>query len=72
VEVTRSSDGKSLRMKWTAGGSVVDVNFHPKGEERSQVTIEQRKLRDRKAVEKQKGFWSGALDRLKAMLEKAA
>ena len=72
VEVTRSEDGKSLRMQWAAGGSVVDVNFYPKGDEKSQVTVQQRKLRDRKAVEKQKGFWSGALDRLKTLLEKAA
>jgi hypothetical protein len=48
------------------------VNFYPKGEEKSQVKVEQRKLRDRKAVEKQKGFWGGALDRLKSLLEKAA
>jgi uncharacterized protein YndB with AHSA1/START domain len=72
VEVTRSDDGKALKMKWTVGGSVVDVNFYPKGEDKSQVTVQQHKLRDRKAVERQKGFWSGALDRLKALLEKAA
>jgi uncharacterized protein YndB with AHSA1/START domain len=72
VKVTRSEDGKSLRMTWTVGVSTVDVNFYPKGEAKSQVKVQQRKLADRKAVEKQKGFWGGALDRLKALLEKAA
>ncbi|MBL0141298.1 MAG: hypothetical protein IPP91_04350 [Betaproteobacteria bacterium] len=72
VQVTRCRDGKSMNMTWTAGKSSVGVAFHPKGAGKSQVTVEHGKLADRRAVEKQKSFWGGALDRLKAMLEKAA
>jgi len=72
VEVTRATDGKSMRIAWTAGGSRVDVNFYPAGEGRSRVQVEHGRLADAQARAKQKTFWGGALDRLKAMLEKAA
>jgi uncharacterized protein YndB with AHSA1/START domain len=72
IEVTRATDGKSMRIAWTAGGSRVDVNFYPAGEGRSRVQVEHGKLADAQARSKQKTFWGGALDRLKAMLEKAA
>ena len=72
IEVKRATDGKSMRITWTAGGSSVDVNFYPAGAGRSRVQVEHGKLADEKARAAQKGFWGGALDRLKAMLEKAA
>jgi hypothetical protein len=34
VEVTRATDGKSMRIAWKAGGSRVDVNFYPAGSRR--------------------------------------
>lgn len=69
VEVRRSSDGKSMRMTWTAGGSSVEVSFEPKGANRSHVAVQHGKLKDSKAATAQKAFWSQALDRLKALLE---
>jgi uncharacterized protein YndB with AHSA1/START domain len=72
IVVKRSTDGKSMRITWTAGGSSVVVNFYPAGEGRSRVQVEHDKLADEKACAEQKSFWGAALDRLKAMLEKAA
>ena len=72
IEVKRATDGKSMRIAWKAGGSSVDVNFYPAGAGRSRVQVEHGKLADEKARAAQKSFWGGALDRLKAMLEKAA
>lgn len=72
VTVRRSTDGKSMRITWAAGESSVDVNFYPAGEGKSRVQVEQGKLPDAKVREEQKSFWGGALQRLKAMLEKAA
>lgn len=72
VVVTRSKDGRSMNLAWTAGGSRVEVNFTPLGAGKSKVAIEHGKLADREAVVEQKGFWAGALGRLKALLEKAA
>jgi len=72
VEVKRSTDGKSMRIAWKAGGSSVDVNFYPATGGRSRVQVEHGRLADEGARDAQKSFWGGALDRLKAMLEKAA
>lgn len=70
--VTRARDGKSMILAWTAGGSRVEVNFTPAGERKSRVAVQHSKLADRAAVDEKKGFWAGALGRLKALLEKAA
>jgi uncharacterized protein YndB with AHSA1/START domain len=72
VEVTRSTDGRSMRVAWTAGGQRVDVDFSPAGEGKSRVRVEHGRLKDAKAVAEKKAFWKGALERLKALLEKAA
>ncbi len=72
VVVTRSKDGKSMNMAWTAGGSRVEVHFTPQGAGKSKVAVQHDKLEDREAVVEKKGFWAGALGRLKALLEKAA
>ena len=69
VEISRSTDGKSIRMRWTQGGSRIDVGFYARGDEKSRVAIEHGKLADEGAVARQKAFWSEALSRLKALLE---
>jgi hypothetical protein len=69
LEVRRSTDGKSLRMTWTVGGSHVDVGFFPKGADKSTVQVQHGKLKSAAAMARQKAFWSDALDRLKALLE---
>jgi uncharacterized protein YndB with AHSA1/START domain len=69
LEVRRSTDGKSMRMTWTAGGSDVDVGFFAKGAGKSTVQVQHGKLKSAAAVARQKRFWTDALDRLKALLE---
>jgi uncharacterized protein YndB with AHSA1/START domain len=69
LEICRSTDGKSMRMTWTAGDSSVVVGFSRKGAEKSVVALEHGKLADAKAVGTQKDYWGKALDRLKALLE---
>ena len=64
LEVTRSTDGKSMRMKWTLGNSHVDVNFTSKGPDKSTVQIEHSKLSDEAAVAAQQEFWTQGLERL--------
>jgi uncharacterized protein YndB with AHSA1/START domain len=72
IEVKRSTGGKSMRIAWKAGGSSVEVSFRPAGPGRSRVQVEHGRLADERARAAQKAFWGDALDRLKAMLEKAA
>lgn len=70
LEVSRSTDGKSIRMRWTqGGGSRVDVNFQARGEDKSVVQVEHARLADATAARRQKAFWADALQRLKALLE---
>ena len=69
VEVRRATDGKSIRLAWTVGGSSVEVSFYPKGADKSQVQVQHGKLESAAAVMRQKAFWGEALGRLKALLE---
>ena len=72
VTVRRSTDGKSMRITWSTGDSRVNVNFYPVGAGKSRVQVEHGKLVDPGDAREKKAFWGAALDRLKAMLEKAA
>jgi uncharacterized protein YndB with AHSA1/START domain len=69
VEVRKCTDGKSIRMTWTAGGSNVDVGFYNKGVDKSMVAVQHGKLGSASDVKRQKAFWGEALERLKALLE---
>ena len=71
VEVRKCTDGKSIRMTWTAGSSSVDVNFYPKGADKTLVQVQHGKLSRAADVTRQKLFWSDALERLKTLLEPA-
>jgi uncharacterized protein YndB with AHSA1/START domain len=71
VEVSRSSDGRSMRMTWRRNGSPVAVSFQSRGPGKSQVAVEHGRLRSAASARTQKAFWSAALDRLKALLESA-
>ena len=69
IEVRRSSDGKSMRITWTANASRVDVGFFAAGKGKSRVQVGHGKLASAAAVKRQKAYWSEALLRLKALLE---
>jgi uncharacterized protein YndB with AHSA1/START domain len=72
VEVRRSTDGKSIRMTWTAGESSVDVGFFARGPDKSTVQLQHGKLKNATAAKRQKAFWADALERLKALLERVS
>jgi hypothetical protein len=59
---------KSLRIAW-GDGTPIAVMFYPKGEAKSIVQIDQRKLADRAASDRQRTFWADRLKRLKEILE---
>lgn len=64
----KANAAKSLRITWE-DGSNLEVLFYPKGEAKSQVTLDQRKLPDNAAIERMKTFWKERLARLKEILE---
>jgi hypothetical protein len=64
----KATEHKSLRITWT-DGSNVEVYFYPKGEAKSQVTVQHSKLENAERVAQVKQFWAAALSCLKTMLE---
>lgn len=67
--IRKSTPDKSLRITWSDGATHLDVELYPKGETKTQVTIQHSKLPNAAAVTRYKAFWSAALDRLKAQLQ---
>ena len=67
--VRKATPSKSLRITWPEGETKVDVELYPKGDAKTQVSLQHSKLPNTAVVKKQKAFWAAALDRLKAELE---
>ena len=67
--VRRAVPQKSLRITWS-DGSDLHVLFYGKGDHKSQVTVDHRKLPDAAAVERTRAQWKERLERLRAALEK--
>jgi hypothetical protein len=55
---------KSARFDWTGGESRVNVTFVAKGDERSTVVVEHRRLADAEEAERMKAFWRERLTHL--------
>ena len=67
-EVTKSTENRSIRIKW-ADETRVSVEFYAKGEAKSSVSIQHLKLPDLDIAEKQKAWWKEKLEVLKSYLE---
>lgn len=70
LTLRKSTANKSMRVTWKDGKTSLEINFYPKGEDKSQVVVQHSKLADAKSASRMKSYWSSALDRLKATLEK--
>jgi uncharacterized protein YndB with AHSA1/START domain len=68
--VRKAMTNKSLRVTWHDGKTSLEISFYPKGDDKSQVVVQHSKLPDAKSSAKMKAYWSQALDRLRASLEK--
>lgn len=68
LTIRKATPHKSMRITW-GDGSNVDVLFTPKGEGKSQVAVDQRKLPGTAEVERAKAFWKERLGAIKEMLE---
>ncbi len=65
--IRKATLNKSMRITWPDETSV-EVNFYTKGDAKSQVALQHKKLADAKAVEKMRVYWAEAMDRLNALL----
>lgn len=71
VVVRKATEERSLRVTWE-DGSNLEVLFAAKGKERSQVTVDHRKLPPGEAVARMRSFWKERLDALRDLLEAQA
>jgi uncharacterized protein YndB with AHSA1/START domain len=69
VTVRKATLDKTMRLTWLDGVSSVEVYFTSKPGGRSQVSVQHRKLASAREVASMRGFWSGALERLRQRLE---
>jgi uncharacterized protein YndB with AHSA1/START domain len=70
LQIRTAAQNKSMRLTWSDGETVVAVYFHDKGREKSQVSVQHTKLKNKTAGEKMKKYWGDALDRLSDSLKK--
>jgi hypothetical protein len=68
MTITTDNPGKSLRARWEDGRERVDVNVYPKGE-KTQITVQHRRLPDPEAAERSKAYWKEGLERLRNLVE---
>jgi hypothetical protein len=59
-----------MRVSWNDKKTSLEINFYPKGADKSQVVVQHSKLPDAKSSAKMKTYWGKALDRLRSSLEK--
>ena len=65
-EITSTTALKYFRAKW--GDTRLEINTYAKGEGKAQITVQQSKFSDAKAMEAMRGEWKKALGRLVAFL----
>lgn len=70
VVLKRATPVKSLRLDWP-DGSPVEVGFLPKGDGRSAVAVQHRKLASRERADELKAEWSARFDALAGLLGRA-
>lgn len=66
-----ATENQSLRATWIDGKTVVEVDVFRKGDSKTQVTVQHRKLPSAKAAEAMKAYWQRQLDALEDWLEEA-
>jgi len=68
LAITTANPDKSLRARWEDGPERIDVNVYPKGE-KTQITVQHRRLPDPEAALRSKAYWKEGLERLRAVAE---
>lgn len=69
LTVRKATTNRSMRVTWKDGETSLEINFYPKGSNKSQVVVQHSKLSNAPAAAKMKAFWGKSLDRLKQKLE---
>jgi uncharacterized protein YndB with AHSA1/START domain len=65
LTIRNSTPKKTIRLTWSDGKTSVEFSFLAKSDDKTQVVVTHRKLRDAKASTKMKSYWGKALDGLR-------
>lgn len=68
VTIRTMTPDKSVRLVWVDGSSRVDVLLYPKGDHKTQVTVQHHKLPHAAAAAQMKVYWAEAVAQLKQLL----
>lgn len=68
LAVRKTTPGKSMRATWD-DDTPVEISFVAKGEHKSQLALQHRKLASKRRVEAMKAFWSERLEALAELLD---
>jgi hypothetical protein len=66
-EITSTADLKYFRAKWE-GDTRLEINTYAKGDGKAQITIQQSRFANEKAMEAMRTGWKNALERLVGLL----
>ena len=69
LTISKATPNKSLRIAWGDGKTRVDVELYPKGEGKTQVSVQHSKLASAAAAAKQNAYSRQALERLTDVVE---
>ena len=69
-KITRSANNKSIRGKWIDAKSNIEFQFYTKDKSKTQLVVQQSKIRTSGEAEKMKKYWGRQLNNLKIYLEK--
>jgi uncharacterized protein YndB with AHSA1/START domain len=68
VSIRKATPNKSMRVTWVDDKTTLEVNFYPKGREKTQVVVQHGKLPTSAAAERMKTYWEHQLSRLERAL----
>lgn len=70
ITITKSTKNRSIRGKWIDKKTNVEFQFYPKENSKTQLVVQQSKIKSAKEAEKMKRYWGKQLNNLKKYLEK--
>ena len=70
ITITKSTKDKSIRGKWSDKKTNIEFQLYPKDINRTQVVIQQSRIKSSKEAETMKTYWGKQLNNLKKYLEK--
>jgi len=69
-KISRSTRNKSIRGKWVDDKANIEFQFYPKDNNKTQLVVEQSKIRTSREAERMKKYWEKNLNDLKNFLNK--